>query len=232
MHAHMPTLCPLLPSLAKVGHAQQLTIETLWRRHTRSTASSLQLWVLACSRACITFAEHVRLSMHGLAAAGIPDLLQMLVQLTQSRLAQRLMFINELQATVLEVRPIVLYHCPRHHPAATHLSRLMPWLLQSPHPVYSSPKIQHTYTTHPALLLGQQVKVIEGLGTTMDVVLVNGLLREGAQVVVCGLGAPIVTTIRSLLTPHPMKVRTRPVVLVCWRKHAWQQWSGSMHTVQ
>ena len=49
--------------------------------------------------------------------------------------------------------------------------------------------------------------MIEGLGTTMDVVLVNGLLREGAQVVVCGLGAPIVTTIRSLLTPHPMKVR-------------------------
>jgi hypothetical protein len=32
----------------------------------------------------------------------------MLVQLTQSRLAQRLMFINELQATVLEVLSIVL----------------------------------------------------------------------------------------------------------------------------
>jgi translation initiation factor 5B len=60
-----------------------------------------------------------------------------------------------------------------------------------------------------ASLCGQQVKVIEGLGTTMDVVLVNGLLREGAQIVVCGLGAPIVTTIRSLLTPHPMKVRNR-----------------------
>ena len=33
----------------------------------------------------------------------------MLVQLTQSRLAQRLMFINELQATVLEVRSVVLH---------------------------------------------------------------------------------------------------------------------------
>lgn len=54
-----------------------------------------------------------------------------------------------------------------------------------------------------------QVKVIEGLGTTMDVVLVNGLLKEGSQIVVCGLGAPIVTTIRSLLTPHPMKVGVR-----------------------
>ena len=51
------------------------------------------------------------------------------------------------------------------------------------------------------------MKVVEGLGTTMDVVLVNGLLQEGQQIVVCGLGAPIVTSIRSLLTPHPMKAR-------------------------
>ncbi len=56
-----------------------------------------------------------------------------------------------------------------------------------------------------------QVKVIEGLGTTMDVVLVNGCLREGQQIVVCGLGAPIVTTIRSLLTPHPMKASHQPL---------------------
>jgi hypothetical protein len=35
----------------------------------------------------------------------------MLVQLTQSRLAQRLMFINELQATVLEVCFPALHHC-------------------------------------------------------------------------------------------------------------------------
>eukprot|EP00208_Stichococcus_sp_RCC1054_P001979 CAMPEP_0206140654 /NCGR_PEP_ID=MMETSP1473-20131121/10223_1 /ASSEMBLY_ACC=CAM_ASM_001109 /TAXON_ID=1461547 /ORGANISM="Stichococcus sp, Strain RCC1054" /LENGTH=1691 /DNA_ID=CAMNT_0053534881 /DNA_START=139 /DNA_END=5214 /DNA_ORIENTATION=- len=82
---------------------------------------------------------------------GIPDLLQLLVKLTQSMMVERLKFVDELQATVLEV------------------------------------------------------KVIEGLGTTMDVVLVNGTMREGAQIVVCGLGAPIVTNIRSLLTPHPMK---------------------------
>ncbi|KAH0898019.1 hypothetical protein HID58_047587 [Brassica napus] len=55
-----------------------------------------------------------------------------------------------------------------------------------------------------------EVKVIEGHGTTIDVVLVNGVLREGDQIVVCGLQAsinlgPIVTTIRALLTPHPMK---------------------------
>ncbi|KAI3733097.1 hypothetical protein L1987_64315 [Smallanthus sonchifolius] len=45
-----------------------------------------------------------------------------------------------------------------------------------------------------------EVKVIEGLGTTIDVVLVNGVLHEGDEIV-----GPIHTTIRSLLTPHPMK---------------------------
>ncbi|GMJ03682.1 hypothetical protein HRI_004037400 [Hibiscus trionum] len=50
-----------------------------------------------------------------------------------------------------------------------------------------------------------EVKVVEGLGTTIDVVLVNGVLHEGDQIVVCGLQGPIVTNIRALLTPHPMK---------------------------
>lgn len=50
-----------------------------------------------------------------------------------------------------------------------------------------------------------EVKVIEGLGTTIDVVLVNGVLHEGDTIVVCGLQGPIKTSIRALLTPHPMK---------------------------
>ncbi|KAK7343729.1 hypothetical protein VNO77_12721 [Canavalia gladiata] len=50
-----------------------------------------------------------------------------------------------------------------------------------------------------------EVKVVEGHGTTIDVVLVNGVLHEGDQIVVCGMQGPIVATIRALLTPHPMK---------------------------
>ncbi|KAL6555887.1 hypothetical protein OROGR_005175 [Orobanche gracilis] len=50
-----------------------------------------------------------------------------------------------------------------------------------------------------------EVKVIEGHGTTIDVILVHGVLHEGDQIVVCGLQGPIVTSIRALLTPHPMR---------------------------
>jgi len=50
-----------------------------------------------------------------------------------------------------------------------------------------------------------EVKVVEGLGTTIDVILVNGVLQEDDTIVVCGLNGPIVTTIRALLTPPPMQ---------------------------
>lgn len=49
---------------------------------------------------------------------------------------------------------------------------------------------------------------MEGLGTTVDVVLVNGVLREGDKIVVCGLGGPIVTRVKALKTPQ---VRARGV---------------------
>eukprot|EP01114_Cavostelium_apophysatum_P021077 TRINITY_DN724_c0_g1_i2.p1 TRINITY_DN724_c0_g1~~TRINITY_DN724_c0_g1_i2.p1 ORF type:complete len:947 (-),score=411.76 TRINITY_DN724_c0_g1_i2:15-2855(-) len=82
---------------------------------------------------------------------GIPDLLLLLVQLTQQRMADKLLFLSNLQCTVLEV------------------------------------------------------KVVEGLGTTIDVILVNGTLYKGDTIVVCGMNGPIVTTIRALLTPQPLK---------------------------
>ncbi|KAM0789053.1 hypothetical protein ACM66B_003116 [Microbotryomycetes sp. NB124-2] len=82
---------------------------------------------------------------------GVPDMLMLIIKLTQERMAERLMYISTLECTVLEV------------------------------------------------------KVIEGLGTTIDVVLSNGILREGDKIVVCGLNGAIVTQVRALLTPQPMK---------------------------
>ena len=97
-----------------------------------------------------------------------------------------------------------------------------------------------------------EVKVTKGHGTTIDVVLVNGVLHEGDQIVFCSLQAssklsfslrfvdllvselliiyfasqgPIVTTIRALLTPHPMqdlrvKVRFRFFYLLLFSLHS------------
>ena len=49
------------------------------------------------------------------------------------------------------------------------------------------------------------VRTVEGLGTTVDVMLINGVLKEGDRVVVCTLGGAVVTHIRSLVTPHPLR---------------------------
>ncbi|KIM45784.1 hypothetical protein M413DRAFT_440821 [Hebeloma cylindrosporum] len=99
-----------------------------------------------------SFARNVSLvPTSAITGEGVPDMIMLLVNLTQQRMSDRLMYLSELECTVLEV------------------------------------------------------KVIEGLGTTIDVVLSNGVLREGDRIVVCGLNGPIVTQIRALLTPQPLR---------------------------
>jgi translation initiation factor IF-2 len=44
-----------------------------------------------------------------------------------------------------------------------------------------------------------------GLGMTIDVVLVSGVLYVNDRLVICGINGPIVTTVRALLTPQPLK---------------------------
>lgn len=82
---------------------------------------------------------------------GMGNLLDLIVENCQTHLYKRLLFNDELQATVLEV------------------------------------------------------KAITGLGTTIDTILVNGYLKEGDTIVVAGTDGPVVTQIRSLLMPQPLK---------------------------
>lgn len=50
-----------------------------------------------------------------------------------------------------------------------------------------------------------EVKAIQGLGTTIDVILTNGRLKCGDTIVIAGVEGPIVTHIKGLLMPQPLK---------------------------
>jgi translation initiation factor 5B len=50
-----------------------------------------------------------------------------------------------------------------------------------------------------------EVKILENVGTTVDVILVNGELRVGDKILIGGLSGPIEAEIKNIMTPHPLK---------------------------
>jgi len=60
-------------------------------------------------------------------------------------------------------------------------------------------------TVGPAKGVVLEVKEITGLGTCMDVIIYDGVLKKGDLIVVAGKGGPITTRVRSLLMPKPLE---------------------------
>lgn len=55
-----------------------------------------------------------------------------------------------------------------------------------------------------------EVKEVAGLGTTVAVILYEGILRKGDNVVVGGLDKPVVTKVRAILMPKPLDEMRSP----------------------
>ncbi len=66
------------------------------------------------------------------------------------------------------------------------------------------------FTEGPAKGVILEVKEEPGLGTTIDVVIYDGILRKGDTIVVGTLGEPIVTKVRALLLPKPLQEMRAP----------------------
>jgi len=61
------------------------------------------------------------------------------------------------------------------------------------------------FTAGPAKGVVLEVKEITGLGTCIDTVIYDGILRKGNTIVVGGVKEPIVTKVRALLMPKPLE---------------------------
>ena len=116
-------------------------------------AQSLNAMLYTRTKTMSEMREYVQLvPTSAITGEGIPDLLMLVVQLTQNLMERQLYFdATDLRASVLEV------------------------------------------------------KADPGYGACIDVILVNGMLRSSDRICVCGKHGPIVTDIRSLLTPEALR---------------------------
>jgi translation initiation factor 5B len=69
---------------------------------------------------------------------------------------------------------------------------------------------QLMFTEGPANGVVLEVKEVVGLGTCIDTIIYNGILRRGDLIVVGGLNKPIVTKVRALLMPRPLDEMRAP----------------------
>jgi translation initiation factor 5B len=144
---------PIRDSLAKANDNVMFEFEKLMK-HTfvafaEQSINVKPFWELTTEDDLNTY--HPIVPVSSKSGEGLPDLLNLVVEMSQTRLQQRLAHKKEFQCTVLEVQ-----NMPGH-------------------------------------------------GTVLDVILINGQLKENDMIVCAGLGGPVCTRIRSLLTPPPLK---------------------------
>ena len=63
-------------------------------------------------------------------------------------------------------------------------------------------KLRYTEELSATIL---EKKIVEGVGVSLDVIINNGMIREGDRICLCGTDGPIVTHVRALLSPQPLK---------------------------
>jgi len=69
---------------------------------------------------------------------------------------------------------------------------------------------QLMFTEGPAKGVVLEVKEITGLGTCIDVIIYDGILRKGDEIIVGGLNKPVITKVRAILMPKPLDEMRAP----------------------
>ena len=159
---------------------------------------------------------------------GICDLLWLFVRLTQSMMMDRLMFVEELQCTVLEVKVVEGYGhtidavlingrmregdkvCLKFDILIALRYKLVAvWLFRDTHRPWEAGSHRFSHSLSAGLCTSR----VHAFGLVLAYHACHGVhwlfdfarISRALQMVICGLQGPIVTNVRSILTPHPLK---------------------------